>query len=62
MRDRVSLPVLTLPKQAEKLGEAAKKVFSLGASAHDFYLLSYPDGRDMRCGQDYRQGPILVQN
>ena len=62
MRDRISLPVLTLPKQAVKLGEAAEKVFSLGASAHDFYLLSYPDKGDMRCGQDYRQGPILVQN
>ena len=61
-RDRVSLPVLTLPKQAEKLGEAAEKVFSLGASAHDFYLLSYPDKGDMHCGQDYRQGPVLVQN
>lgn len=59
-RDECSIPLVTQPKAVSKLGERAERVFALGASAHDYYLLGYPYAASQKCGQDYRTGPFLV--
>ena len=57
-----SIPVITQPKEIRRLNEFANKVFALGASAHDLYLLGMYGKSSNCCGEDYRNGPFIVKN
>ena len=56
-----SLPVLTKPAAVRKLPEKAQRVFTLGSAAHDLYALALPAWREIRPGEDWRQGPIRIE-
>ncbi len=56
----LQIPVITQPKEVFRLQDRAQHVFALGASAHDFYLLGYPDASGRKCGEDYRIGPAII--
>lgn len=62
LRNRDGLNLVTQPKEIHSMGENAEKVFALGASAHDLYMLCFPDDSDYKCGDDYRIHPIIVQD
>lgn len=53
------IPVLVKPSHILRMERRAQRVFSLGAEAHDFYTLFYPDEREHHCGEDWRHGPVL---
>ena len=60
-KGQTKVPVITLPKKLDAAGtDIASRVFALGASAHDLYMLSYPPYSDTKCGEDYRTGPSIV--
>ena len=56
-----AVPVLTKPAAVRRLNDNAAKVFALGASAHDVYNLQNVTNSDKKCGQDWRNGPTIVQ-
>ncbi|MBQ8076384.1 MAG: nucleotidyltransferase family protein [Oscillospiraceae bacterium] len=61
LKGKTKVPVITLPKELETAGtETASRLFALGASAHDLYMLSFPPYHDTKCGEDYRTGPSIV--
>lgn len=55
-----AVPVLTKPAAVRRLDGGAAKVFALGASAHDVYTLQNVTNSDKKCGQDWRNGPVIV--
>ena len=55
-----AVPVLTKPAAVRRLDGSAAKVFALGASAHDVYTLQNVTNSDKKCGQDWRNGPVIV--
>lgn len=55
------VPFLTQPKEIKKMDLTAQKIFKLGSSAHDLYMLCYPGKENDRCGEDYRKGPVLTE-
>lgn len=55
-----SVPILTRPAAAKQLSGEASAVFSLGASAHDFYVLGCASRTERRPGMDWRTGPFLL--
>ena len=54
-----SVPIITQPKGILKLNAEAQKLFELGSSAHDLFMLCYPERENDRCGEDYRKGPVF---
>ena len=60
LRDRTAVPVLTKPTQVKQLGDPAMNVFELGAKAHDFYTLLYPQEEQRVGGEDWRYHPVFV--
>ncbi len=60
IRSASAVPVLTRPADIFRLSLKAQRVFAVGASAHDFYVLGYPSEKPGRCGEDYRTGPAIV--
>lgn len=54
------LPLLVKPAQARKLSPEAQRVFSLGAAAHDLYVLGLPVPEQRRPGADWRTGPAIA--
>ena len=60
IRDTASLPVLTKPAYVKQLGASAQHTFTLGANAHDFYTLLYPEEEQRVIGEDWRFHPTLV--
>ena len=55
-----AVPALTKPAAVRRLDGSAAKVFALGASAHDVYTLQNVTNSDKKCGQDWRNGPVIV--
>jgi predicted nucleotidyltransferase len=53
------LTVLTKPAQVRKMSPRCEEVFSLGAAAHDLYVLGRPAGERRRPGEDWRRGPWI---
>ncbi len=53
------VPLLTKPAAVRKLPEEARRVFDLGAAAHDLYVLGLRDAALRRGGEDWRRGPFL---
>lgn len=62
LREKEGLNLITQPKEVHRFGENAEKVFALGASAHDLYMLCFGDDAAYRCGDDYRIHPIIVHD
>ena len=61
VKGSVTIPFITLPKELEERGSLrARRVFAVGASAHDLYTLAFPPLADTKCGEDYRTGPAIV--
>ena len=55
-----AVPILTKPAQVRKLSPACLRSFTLGAAAHDLYVLGLPSPEARRPGEDWRSGPRLV--
>jgi predicted nucleotidyltransferase len=53
------VPVLTKPAQVRKLSPRCEEVFSLGAAAHDLYVLGRSAGERRAPGEDWRRGPWI---
>ena len=61
VKGSVTIPFITLPKELEERGSLrARRVFAVGASAHDLYTLAFPPLADTKCGEDFRTGPAIV--
>ena len=54
------VPIVTKPASVRSEGERAAAIFELGAEAHDFYILSYPNPDERRGGADWRTSPIIL--
>lgn len=52
------LPLLSKPARVRQMGEAAERVFRLGAGAHDLYALGLP--AQEKPGEDWRRGPVRI--
>ena len=61
LRDRASIPILTKPAAARELGREGEALFTLGAKAHDLYVLGFPAEGEHRPGMDWRTGPVIVE-
>ena len=55
-----ALPILTRPGAVRELSKDCEALFSLGAYAHDFYVLGYPSQEERRPGADWRTGPRII--
>ena len=54
------IPIITKPSTVRELSNCTK-LFAVGASAHDFYTLSYGCIGERKVGQDWRTSPIIVK-
>ena len=57
--DRAAVPILTKPAAVRELPEGCEAIFTLGARAHDFYVLGCPDPARRRPGGDWRASPVM---
>ena len=55
-----AVPILTRPGAVRSLSPACRELFSLGAKAHDLYVLGLPSPAARQPGQDWRTGPFLL--
>lgn len=56
------IPVITKPAAVRQLSAECVQLFSLGASAHDFYTLGFRASGERKGGQDWRNSPIIVKD
>lgn len=61
LRESSEIPIVTKPASVRELGERSETVFSLGAAAHDLYVLGYRAAEERRGGADWRTGPRIVE-
>ena len=54
------LPILTKPAAVRELPEPCERLFTLGAQAHDFYVLGCPAAPERRPGGDWRASPVML--
>ena len=59
LRDVATLPLLTKPASVKQLDPCVQHVFTLGAKAHDFFTLLYPEEKQRVIGEDWRFHPVL---
>ena len=55
------IPIVTKPSLVRELGGASEEIFSLGAAAHDLYVLGYRAAEERRGGSDWRTAPRIVE-
>ena len=60
-KDSCAVPIITKPASVRELGGACERIFSLGAAAHDLYVLGYRAAEERRGGSDWRTGPRIVE-
>ena len=53
------IPLLSKPAHVRELDGGAQAIFEMGAQAHDFYTLLYPEEGQRLCGEDWRRGPVI---
>ena len=51
--------LLSKPAHVRELDGSAQAIFEMGAQAHDFYTLLYPEEGQRLCGEDWRRGPVI---
>ena len=61
LKETSDIPIVTKPASVRELGERSETVFSLGAAAHDLYVLGYRAAEERRGGADWRTGPRIVE-
>lgn len=61
LREQSEVPILTKPAAVRNLGRECEELFTLGARAHDLYVLGYPAKEERRPGGDWRTGPVIVE-
>ena len=61
LRETSEIPIVTKPASVRELGERSETIFSLGAAAHDLYVLGYRAAEERRGGADWRTGPRIVE-
>ena len=54
------IPLITKPADAHRLDARGESIFTLGADAHDLYVLGYRARGERRGGADWRAGPSIV--
>ena len=60
LRDASALPLVTKPAAVKELGRDCEALFTLGADAHDLYVLGFGSEAERRPGADWRTGPAIV--
>ena len=60
-KTKAALPFVTKPASVRELGREQERLFTLGADAHDFYVLSYTSLEERRPGADWRIGPRILE-
>lgn len=55
------VPLLTKPAAVRGMGEAAEAIFTLGAKAHDLYVLGLSAQTERCPGRDWRTGPKIIE-
>lgn len=61
LKETSEIPIVTKPASVRELGERSETIFSLGAAAHDLYVLGYRAAEERRGGADWRTGPRIVE-
>ena len=61
LKETSAVPIVTKPASVRELGERSETIFSLGAAAHDLYVLGYRAAEERRGGADWRSGPRIVE-
>ena len=59
-RESAKLPIITKPASAKKVHGRVAEMFAIEAAATDFYTLAYQGEDERSGGQEWRQGPIVV--
>ena len=54
------IPLITKPASVRQLSGECEELFSLIASAHDFYVLGYSSREERKPGGDWRTGPRIL--
>lgn len=62
MAGRSAVPIITKPAHAKKLDEQGRRLFDLEAGATDLFVLGYPDMGQRRGGQEWKSGPVVVND
>ena len=57
--DMAAIPILTKPAAVRGLSGDCEALFTLGARAHDFYVLGFPASAERRPGEDWRTSPVM---
>lgn len=57
-----SIPVVNKPASVRDLSPECVSLFAMGAYAHDFYVLGYKAAAERKGGEDWKTGPIIVNN
>ena len=60
MRKLSTVPVVTKPADAVKLGEEAKELFELEVRCTDLYTLAYPELTKARPDGEYSRSPVML--
>ena len=53
------LPLIVKPAAVRELDDVCRRVFDLGSSAHDLYVLGYSRPEERRGGADWRATPYI---
>lgn len=62
LNDKESFPIVTKPAAVRSLSDDINKVFASGVYAHDLYVLANASLTARKPGQDWKNGPVIVQN
>lgn len=60
MNEKSEIPLLTKPASVRTLDENARRIFELGASAHDLYVLGCSAREERKGAGDWRTSPKIV--
>ena len=55
------LPVITKPASVREMSAECREIFSLGAAAHDLYVLGFCAREEKKGGKEWRTSPKIVQ-
>ena len=55
-----AVPIVAKPAAVRELDEKSERIFTLGAAAHDLYVLGYREKEERRGGADWRSGPRII--
>ena len=59
---RAEIPVITKPASVRELSAECREIFSLGAAAHDLYVLGFCAREEKKGTKEWRTSPKIVQD